>query len=254
MKISRVWLLMLLGACTALANVAATAQGGRGGRGAAAPASPAVDPRDLSGFWELPPDGRNVPRPSLATGITQRSLDRYAAHDAKSLRWCHTIGVPAMMALSRPFDLRQNDQFMVIVPEHTTASNRWIYLNRSAHINPEIFETNTNGDSIGHWDGNTLVVDTIGFDPDHGLLQIPGGGFRTERSHLVERYRLLKNGAILSVVSTWTDPKVFRSPHSYEYRFNRLSNDYEPRPSVACDPYDEERGQFLTEPPQTRKP
>jgi hypothetical protein len=253
MRIPPVGLFTILVSSIALWSIVATAQGGRGERGVAAIAQAQVDPHDLSGFWELPPDGRNVPRASLAPSITQRVLDQYAAHDAKAVRWCNTIGVPAMMALSRPFDLRQNDQFMVIIPEHTTASNRWIYLNRSAHINPEIFEANTNGDSIGHWEGHTLVVDTIGFDPDHGLLQIPGGGFRTERSHLVERFRLLKNGVILSVVSTWTDPKVFRSPHRYEYRFSRLANDYEPRASIGCDPYDEERGRFLTELPDPRK-
>ena len=252
MTTSRVTRMTLLGTFMVLASIVATAQG-RGGRGVAAPAQAPSDPHDLSGFWELPPDGRNVPQASLAPGITQRVLDRYAAHDAKSVRWCNTIGVPAMMALNRPFDLRHTDQFMVIVPEHTTASNRWVYLNRSVHINPEIFETNTNGDSIGHWQGDTLIVDTIGFDPDHGLLQIPGGGFRTDRSHLVERYRLLKDGAILSVVSTWTDPKVFRNPHTYEYRFNRLPSDYEPRPSIGCDPYDEDRGRFLADPLETRK-
>ena len=234
---------ILIGALVTFAATNLLAQRGRSGGGAVAQTP--FDPHDMSGFWELPVDGRHVPPASLVPGIAPRVLDRYTAHDAKATRWCNTIGVPAMMGLSRPVDLRLNDQLMVIIPEYTTASNRWIYLNRSSHINPDIFEPNTNGDSIAHWEGDTLIVDTIGFDSDHGLLLIPGGGFRTERSHLVERFRLLKNGVILSVLSTWTDPKVFKTPHTYEYRFNRLSKEYEPRSAVGCDAYDEDRARFL---------
>ena len=105
---------------------------------------------------------------------------------------------------------------IIIVPENSSAP-RYLYLNRSAHISDDIFDPSTNGDSIAHWEGDTLVVDTIGFHGDHGITAIPGGGFRTEKSHLVERYRLLKDGAVLSVTFTWTDPTVFRMPHSYEY-------------------------------------
>ena len=65
-------------------------------------------------------------------------------------------------------------------------------------------------------------------------------------SKLVERFRLLKNGQVLSVLSTWTDAKVFRAPHSYEYRYNRMTRDYEGRLGSGCDPYDDERTAFLT--------
>ena len=74
MTSSRVTRMTLLGTFMVLASIVATAQG-RGGRGVAAPAQAPSDPDDLSGFWELPPDGPNVPRASLAPGITQRILD-----------------------------------------------------------------------------------------------------------------------------------------------------------------------------------
>jgi hypothetical protein len=61
----------------------------------------------------------------------------------------------------------------------------------------------------------------------------------------VERYRLLKDGAVLSVTFTWTDPTVFRTPHTYEFRYNRLAADYEPRLWAPCDPYDADRAAFL---------
>jgi hypothetical protein len=40
---------------------------------------------------------------------------------------------------------------------------------------------------------------------------------------------------------------MFRTPHTYEFRYNRLPGDYEPRPWPPCDPYNEVRAQFLEE-------
>ena len=130
------------------------------------------------------------------------------------------------------------------MPENSSAS-RYLYLNRSAHISAEIFDPSTVGDSIAHWDGDTLVVDTVGLHPGRGITSIPGGGYRTDTSRLVERYRLLKEGSILSVTFTWTDPKVFRTPHTYEFRYYRLPGDYEPRQWLPCDPFDDVRAKFL---------
>src|SRR4030095_12625183 len=91
-------------------------------------------------------------------------------------------------------------------------------------------------ESIARWEGDTLVVDTTGFEPTHGVTAIPGGGFRTATSHLIERYRLLKDGAQLSVTFTWTDPAVFAPPHTYEFRYQRVERGYEarryPRPAL----------------------
>ena len=85
-------------ACIVATAIVPVLAQGRGGRGAGAPAA-AVDPRDLSGYWELPPDGhdgRNIPRASLAAGVTQQKLAQIAAHDAKAYRWCAN-GLPVML-------------------------------------------------------------------------------------------------------------------------------------------------------------
>jgi hypothetical protein len=129
-----------------------------------------------------------------------------------------------------------------------------LYTNRSVHITDDIFDPSTNGDSIAHWEGDTLIVDTVGFHGEHGITAIPGGGYRTEKSRLVERYKLLKDGSVLSVVFTWTDPAVFQTPHSYEFRYQRLPPTYEPRQWLSCDPFDEERGKFLESPTAPKTP
>ena len=208
--------------------------------------------QDISGFWELNFDSRQVPRASLLPSVTRAKIDAHAKGDAYARRWCNLLGVPFVMDPGRPLDIRQGATAVIIVPENASAP-RYLYTNRAAHISEDILDPSTNGDSVAHWEGSTLVVDTIGFHGQHGITAIPGGGYRTEKSRLVERYRLLKDGALLSVTFTWTDPTVFRVPHSYEYLYHRLPATYEPRQWLPCDPYGEERAKFL-DPPRIAKP
>jgi len=202
-------------------------------------------PPDISGYWELPLDGRHVPPARLSSGVTAVIRQQHAKNDAKAVRWCNWVGMPTTMDTGRPLDLRQGAREILIVAESPVTPVRHLYLDRSAHISKDVFDATTSGDSIARWDGDTLVVDTVGFEPTHGVTAIPGGGFRTATSHLVERYRLVKNGAVLSVTFTWTDPVVFATPHSYEFRYQRVERGYEARPYTRCDPFDAERAAFL---------
>jgi hypothetical protein len=202
--------------------------------------------RDISGYWELTyMDSQHVPRAQLSPRVTRAVLDAQAQKDFKAVRWCNILGMPAIMASPRPLDIRQTEKTVVIAAE-INAATRYIYLNRATHISKDVFDPTTNGDSIAKWEADTLVVDTVGFDPNKGVTAIPGGGFRTANTHLVERYRLMNNGSLLSVRFTWTDAGVFRTPHSYEFRYARLPRDYEARLPLNCDPFDETRTAFLT--------
>jgi hypothetical protein len=216
------------------------AQGG-GGRGGAMAAT--FDPHDISGYWELGPDGKSVPAANLAPNVTKAILDKMALQDLISFRWCRPLGLPAMMDNGRPLDIQQGRWEILMVPE-ANSSPRHLYFDRP-HIDAKIFDPASVGDSVAHWEGDTLIVDTVGFHPRDGRMLIPGGGFRTERSHLVERYKLLKNGSVLSVTFTWTDPKVFQTPHTYEFRYTKVPGRYEPRNAVGCDPFDPERTEFV---------
>ena len=204
----------------------------------------AQTPPDISGFWQLSFDGRNVPRAELAAGVTPAVLAEQARKDAHAIRWCNFQGLPAAMDSPRPINIRQGRREIVINFE-TVATPRHLYF-RAAHPNMEIFDPTTNGDSIARWDGDTLVVDTIGFDGAKGVTMIPGGGYRTSESHLTERFRLLNDGAVLSVTFTWEDAKVFRAPHTYEFRYVRAPRMYEAQPPLACNPFDDQRAAFLT--------
>jgi hypothetical protein len=130
---------------------------------------------DISGFWELNFDSRQVPRVSLLPSITRAKIDARAKGDAYARRWCNLLGVPFVMDPWRALDIRQGATAVIIVPENASAP-RYLYTNRAAHISEDILDPSTNGDSVARWEGDTLVVDTIGFHGQRGITAIPGGG------------------------------------------------------------------------------
>lgn len=201
---------------------------------------------DLSGFWQLKFDSENVPAASLTTLAAQADSEAQYRHDMYAIRWCNHIGMPAMMGAPSAIDIRQGHAEIAIASEAVSAA-RHIYLDGQGHPKMETYDPQSNGHSIGQWEGDTLVVDTIGFS-DRGVTSIPGGGVRTPDSHLVERYRLLDGGKILSVIFTWEDPKIFLKPHTYEFRYYRAPAGTYAR-EYLCDSSNAERAKFLSESP-----
>lgn len=202
-----------------------------------------VDQHDLSGYWELGPDGRSISTVSLISSITPAILQNVKEVDEISMRWCRPLGMPAEMDAGRPISITQGRREILITFE-ASASPRHLYL-RDKHVDPNIWDPTSVGDSIAHWQGDTLLADTQGFHPKNGRMMIPGGGYRTEKARLAEEFKLINNGQVLSVKSTWTDPSVFQAPHTYEYRYSRIPGKYEPRPAIGCNPWDDARAEFV---------
>jgi hypothetical protein len=74
------------------------------------------------------------------------------------------------------------------------------------------------GDSIGHWEGHTLVVDTIGFP--YGELWQNYGVRATRDTHLVERITLNGQDRI-QIDNVISDPAIFASPYAYSREYQR---------------------------------
>ena len=80
-----------------------------------------------------------------------------------------------------------------------------------------------NGESIGRWEGDTLVVDTKYFPGHHHWLDQGGASIpASDALHIVERMRLIENGETIEVEYTFTDPKTFKGEWNMTKRFNRL--------------------------------
>ncbi len=186
---------------------------------------------DLSGFWERKDDVgsgsfggtlERIPKAELKpefVAANREAAARQARGEVVSLssKWCQTNQYPFFMQHSAVWDIVQTDNEIVQVPEvHTFA--RHIYLDGRPHPDAAHLEPSVNGHAIGHWEGDTLVVDSIGFAGGAGT---PGGGRVGPKTHLVERFHLRDGGKGLSVTFTWEDPSIYLSPHTYELTYHK---------------------------------
>lgn len=109
-----------------------------------------------------------------------------------------------------------------------TAGVRRIYLDRP---HPKNLIPSWNGHSVGRWEGDTLIVDTVGFNDKSWLF----GGMEphTEEAHLMERARRVANGALLELNITVEDRHALTSPYTYN-RYYKKQPDSAEMPEDVC--------------------
>ena len=121
----------------------------------------------------------NVPPAQLTPAIASENPEVQFKHEMYEIRWCHFFGVPYVM-LQSPIEILQSTNGKeVAIATPLRNPSRHIYTDGRGHVSPETFDPASGGNSIGHWEGETLVVDTIGFS-EEGIMEIPGGGWRTK--------------------------------------------------------------------------
>lgn len=202
---------------------------------------------DISGFWELRYYSRNVPKAALTAAAANADAKAQAEKEFHVIRWCNHVGVPFVMDDGSPIDIRQSKNEIAITSQ-SNSPVRHIYMDGRPHPERDTFDPTTLGNSIGRWNGDTLTVDTIGFN-EAGLNSIPGGGVRNENSHLIEQYKLTGDGKKLQATFTWIDDKMFTQPHTYAFMYEKLPASTTAR-EWLCDPMDGARARFLIDPPK----
>lgn len=132
---------------------------------------------------------------------------------------------------------------VVIAPERGGA--RIIYLDGRTHPDLSRWDPTGSGHSVGHFVDGVLHVDTVGLR----TASVPGDGWRTPETHLAEEMKVSADGKRLTIRYTYTDPKIYLKPHTYQYELERL-----PAPSYAledwCDASDPKEQQSIVPPPQ----
>jgi hypothetical protein len=109
------------------------------------------------------------------------------------------------------------DKIVVAYGALNTAGVQRIYLNRQ---HPRNLPPTWNGHSVGHWEGDTLVVDTIGFN-DKSWLQ-PTMEPHTGEAHLIQRIRQVGNGDFIEIHYTVEDWKALTSAYSYSRYYKKV--------------------------------
>jgi hypothetical protein len=122
---------------------------------------------------------------------------------------CLLVGVPRITSMPLPLKIVQTDGEVIILYE-TFHAFRIIPTDGRGH--PDDLDPSYMGDSVGHWDGDTLVVDVVGFN-DKTWIGAGGATLHSDALHVVERYRRVDYDTITYDV-TIEDPKVFTRPFS----------------------------------------
>ena len=157
---------------------------------------------DLTGVYEAAPLSAALPGGLKANGtladiaLQPAAIATAKARDLKDdpAKNCQVIGPFRMMARddNRIELVTSDDRITVLFENNALGNMRQIYLSRK---HPGKTELSWMGDSVGSWDGDTLVVDSIGFNDRTWLND--AGAPHSDKLHLVERYRLLPGGNII---------------------------------------------------------
>jgi hypothetical protein len=165
---------------------------------------------DLAGVWvvrgstNLPDD---LPYRAEALKLWQERKANLAKEDPAA--YCLPNGVVRITSL--PYKIVQTPQLVVLLSEGNTHSFRRFFLDGRSH-NLDLEPNSWTGDSIGKWEGSTLVVDTIGFN-DRTWLDDTGKP-HSDQLHVVERYRRPDSGR-LEIRYTIEDPKFLTRPYTF---------------------------------------
>lgn len=148
-----------------------------------------------------------------------------------SIAECYPAGMPMIMTRVWPINIIQLPT-MIEMAFGFTNSLRLIYLDGRPHTDPDISISTYNGESIGHWEGDTLVVDTKYFEPDQHWID--DGLPISDQFHIVERMQLLDAGKTLQIEYIMTDPDMWKGQWRSTKRWMRV--DYSDIPEVECLP------------------
>jgi len=214
----------------------------------AAPPQSAVAMRDLTGIWSPPrtPKGflpynfsPEAPPPMQPWAVKRCELVGCGtgplgrANDDNMdpyLTSCAPYGIPRLMNHVGPFEILQSKNRVLILFE-TNNAIRQIWMDGRGH--PEDLDPSWLGHAIGHWEGTTLVVDTVGLT-DKSWLDTAGHP-HSDALHVVERIRRVDHDTLENTL-TFDDPKTYTRPWSSTIVYKlRSGADWSLKEDIVCE-------------------
>jgi len=152
------------------------------------------------------PEGEAPYQPWAAELVKKRQAD-----NSKDNPDAHCLPMGIMQLDSHPYPKKiiQTPTEVLIIYEGSGTTVREIFLDGRPLPKKEDVEPWWNGYSVGHWEGDTLVVETTGL-MDDGWLDVRGSPL-TSAAKLTERFRRLNYG-YLEIKVTIDDPKAYTKP------------------------------------------
>jgi hypothetical protein len=162
------------------------------------PAAKSVDNLEKGGFIK---DPANHKIPYVAGGAAKRAQN---AKDKSGdlVNRCYMPGVPRLMYMGYPFQIFETQKYVAIASEYSHVY-RMIYLDGSPHLDfPDLWD----GDSRGHWDGDSLVTDVTNFNDKTWLDKT--GDYHSNQLHVTERFMRTGPNSLL-YEATISDPMTY---------------------------------------------
>lgn len=155
-------------------------------------------------------------KPWVASAL-QKNAERGLAGDTVNppFVFCRPMGVPGSLVLLENVQLLRTATEVIILYQRDQ-QQRHIRLDTAHSGNPA---SSYYGESVGHFEGGTLVVDTVGLN-DKTVIDL----YSTPHSdalHVIERYHVVDGGRTLQVDFTVEDPKSFNTPWSATVHYRK---------------------------------
>jgi len=234
---------MLAAALAFSPGILAQTSGGSG-KSAAKKAPAAAHTADLSGVWaditEYGPTFNPKEDPSFQpwaeakwkanknTDPGQPAITNGRVDLDPTVTSCFPTGMPRLMTEVMPFEIIQTrDRVLILFEKDYAVSHIWT----DGRKLPDDPDPTYMGQSVGHWDGDTLVVDTIGLKDITWMDR--RGHPHSDALHVTGRYRRI-NQERLQIDWTFDDPKAFTKPWTGRTIY-RYHPDWKLEEFIACE-------------------
>jgi hypothetical protein len=157
-----------------------------------------------------------------AAGILEKRIkDAENGHYfANTASLCLPQGIPYMFfgAITGPIQILVNPEQEQVTVLSEELNERWLIYMNQTHPPLEDIDPSYHGDSVGHWDGDTLVADTVGLNERTTLDQV--GMPHSELLRVITRIHRISD-EILEIHFTFEDPKAFVKPWSRAVQYRK---------------------------------
>lgn len=180
---------------------------------------------DFGGLWEITfgggPRGAGV-EPKLTPAYAARleayqDAQRRGEIEDTPAANCVPNGMPAIMTQPYPLEMLFTPGKVTILIE---AYSQWRQIFTDGRAHPEDPDLTFNGHSIGHWQGDTLLVDTVGFTTDTAMGGFGMGVRHSDKMRIVEHFRLAEPD-VLEIETTIVDEEALTEPWTTTRRYGR---------------------------------
>lgn len=183
-------------------------------------------PGDLAGIWftETPSgfqrDAEKVLKSPFAERFAAvREAARVGQPTGDNTPDCFPPGIPRVLLAPYPIEILETPGQVTIITEYMGQVQR-VFMDGRGHPPPDQLDPSYIGHSIGRWEGNTLVVDTVGLRTSTQL----DGQLIPHSDELRVEQRYTRRGDKLEIEFTAIDPKAFSTPLKTTKVFDRRND------------------------------